>query len=403
MGRRRGQGEGSIYRRSDGRWEAKVELGRVGGKRVRKSFYGKTRREVQEKLTAFLSAQRQGIVVVDERTTLGEFLQSWLEAVRTRVRPKTYRSYEQIVRVHLLPTLGSIPLTKLQPHHVQRLVASRLELGLSPRTADYCRVVLRCALNDALRWGYVPRNVASLTDPARGEPNRPAPWTVEEARRFLEVVKGHRLEALFVLALTLGLRRGELLALRWDDIDLERGLLTVRAQLQDVRGLTLVPPKTRAGQRTLPLSAIAREALVRHQARQQAEREKAGPLWRETGFVFTTELGTPIYPRNLNRTFQGVLEKAGLRPIRFHDLRHTCATLLLSQEVHPRVVQELLGHSQIGVTLGTYTHVLPQHLADAARRLDELLDDHRDDQPGVTKRDQAGSTLRSRSVRTRPA
>jgi len=391
---RRGRGEGTIYRRADGRWEAKVDLGLVNGKRVRKSIYGRTRREVQEKLARAQADLRRGLPLVDERTTVSEFLSEWLDAVRHRLRPKTFRSYEQIVRVHLVPFLGAIPLAKLQPHHVQQLVASRLDLGLSPRTADYCRVVLRAALNDAVRWGIIARNVAQLADPPRQE--RPAiePWDIDEARRLLSVARHDRPGALFSVALALGLRQGEALGLTWDSIDLDRGTLAVTAQLQWISGEpTLVPPKSSASRRVLILPQILREALRIHRRRQIEERLAAGSLWQGNrwNLVFTTAIGTPLDPRNVRRVFRRLCQQAGVRPIRFHDLRHTCATLLLAQEVPPRVVQELLGHSQITLTLDTYTSVLPRHLGDAARRIDALLgDDHSDDQRGRTLADTSG-------------
>lgn len=391
---RRGRGEGSIYRREDGRWEAKIDLGRVNGKRVRKSIYGRTRREVQEKLARLQADRLRGLPIVDERTTVRDFLTQWLETVRGRLRPKTYRSYEQIVRVHLIPYLGSLPLAKLQPHHVQQLVASRLEHGLSPRTADYCRVVLRAALNDALKWGIVHRNVAALVDPPRQERRRFQAWDVDEARRFLEAARDDRLGALAAVALALGLRQGEALGLTWEQVDLERGLLRITHQLQWVDGVPqLVPPKSTSAVRVLRLPTLLVSALRRHRARQLEERLAAGVAWKGNpwGLVFTTAVGTPLDPKNVRSWFRRICQRAGVRPIRFHDLRHTCATLLLAQDIPPRVVQELLGHSQISLTLDTYTSVLPRHLGVAAQRIDALLgDDHSDDQTGRIVPDRNG-------------
>ena len=382
---RRGRGEGTIYKRADGRWEGRIELGYLDGKRVRKSVYGRTRREVQEKLARILANSQRGLPVFDERTTVGAFLAQWLDTVRNRVRPKTYRSYEQVVRVHLVPVLGTIPLTKLQPHHVHHLVASRLDRGLSPRTADYCRVVLRAALNDAIKWGLLARNVAALTDPPRQERRRSPVWDVEEARRFLAAVRGDRLEALYAGALALGLRQGEALGLTWEHVDLEHGLLRVTHQLQWIDGKPqLVEPKSISAVRVLRLPALLVEALRRHRTRQREERLAAGPAWRgnQWDLVFTTRIGTPLDPKYVRSLFRRACLRAGVRPIRFHDLRHTCATLLLAQDIPPRVVQELLGHSHITLTLDTYTRVLPRHLSAAAQWVDTILGDgHADDQP----------------------
>lgn len=391
---RRGKGEGSIYKRADGRWEGIINLGYMDGRRVRKSVYGRTRREVQEKLARILADSQRGLPVLDERTTVGAFLEQWLETVRNRVRPKTYRSYEQVVRVHLVPVLGTIPLVKLQPHHVHHLVSSRLDRGLSPRTADYCRVVLRAALNDALKWGLLARNVASLTDPPRQERRRFQIWDVEEARRFLEAVRGDRLEALYAVALALGLRQGEALGLTWANVDLEHGLLRVTHQLQWLDGIPqLVEPKSASAVRVLRLPALLVEALRRHRIRQREERLAAGPAWRGNAWdlVFTTQIGTPLDPKNVRHWFRRACLRAGVRPIRFHDLRHTCATLLLAQDIPPRIVQELLGHSQVTLTLDTYTSVLPRHLSAATQRIDTLLGDgHSDGQTEQPRADGSG-------------
>lgn len=386
---RRGRGEGTIYRRADGRWEAKVDLGFINGRRVRKSVYGRTRREVQEKLTALLANVQRGLPVLDERTTVGEFLTQWLTAIRTRLRPKTYRSYEQIVRLHLIPVIGTLPLVKLQPQHVQQLVSSRLQRGLSARTADYCRIVLRVALNDAVKWGIIARNVAALADPPQRDPVQHRAWSVDEARRFLAAVRGDRLEALYTVALALGLRQGELLGLTWDNVDLEHGLLRVTQQLQWIEGKpVLLPPKSAASRRVLRLPEVLRSALRRHRVRQHEERLAAGPAWvgNQWNLVFTTARGTPLDPKKVRSQFRAWCVRAGVRPIRFHDLRHTCATLLLAQDIPPRVVQELLGHAQVSLTLETYTAVLPRHLEAAAARMDALLgDDQGDDHTTQTR------------------
>lgn len=204
------------------------------------------------------------------------------------------------------------------------------------------------------------RNAARLVEPPKGERPDIHPLTVEEARRLL--------------AAALGLRQGELSGLRWEDVDLERGLLTVRHQLQRVAGRPeLHPPRSAKGRRTLPLPALVREALRQHRLRQKEERLRAGPAWTETGFVFTTTVGTPLEARTLLRNFHGLLARARLPRRRFHDLRHTAASLLLALGVDVRVLQEILGHSQIGITANTYAHVLPPLLLDAAGKLDTLF------------------------------
>ena len=394
---RRAPGEGTVRKRRDGRYEVRIWV-ESGGRRVRRSVYGRTRQEALRRAAELRRLAEQGIVVIDERTTVAEYLEQWLAAVATRVRPLTFRSYEQVVRNHLVPLLGSVPLVKLQPQHVQQAVQTRLAEGASPRSADYVRVVLRVALNDAVRWGLVARNAAALADPLRPEPRSLRVWDEGEVHRFLAVAAQHRLGALFTLALGLGLRLGELLGLRWEAVDLDAGVLRVTHQLQWIGGQpTLLPPKSAASQRTLVLPERVREELRRHRARQHAERLAAGPDWGDPGWglVFTTQRGTPLAPRNVVRLFHSLTRKAGVPPIRFHDLRHTCATLLLARGAQPRVVQELLGHSSISMTLGTYASVLPRQLDEVARLADAVLADPTSDPHAVRTGTDSGGQPRT--------
>lgn len=373
---RRGPNEGNIYLRADGRWVARVNLGYEAGRRRRKCFYGHTRREVQEKLTRALRELQQGLpIATDERQTVEEFLRRWLaDAVRPSVRPKTYTTYEGYVRRNLVPELGRIPLAKLGPQHVQTMLNQALATGLSPRSVNHIRAVLRRALNQAVRWSIVPRNVATLVDVPRVPRFEIRFFTPDEARHFLEVARGDRLEALYTLALAVGLRQGEALGLRWEDVDLERGVLNVRHSLQRIGGkLVLVEPKTRLSRRAIALPPFAVLALRQHRRRQVQDQLWAGPRWEEQGLVFTSSIGTPLDGSNVTHRLQRLLSKAGLPRQRFHDLRHSTATLLLAQEVPARVVMEILGHSQIGLTLNTYSHVIPSLQEEAARRMEELL------------------------------
>lgn len=373
---RRGPNEGNIYQRADGRWEARLHLGYEAGRRRRKSFYGHTRREVQEQLTRALRDVQEGLpVATDERQTVEDYLRRWLVgAVRPSVRPRTYTTYEMYARIHLIPELGRIPLVKLTPQHVQSLLNAKLTGGLAPRSVHHLRAILRRALNQALRWGLVPRNVASLVDPPRVPRYEVRPMTPEQARDFLDAVRGDRLEALYTVALALGLRQGEALGLRWDDIELDAGTLKVRHALQRVGGrLQLVEPKTRLSRRTIALPPIVVGALRAHRARQLQERLWAGSRWHEENYVFATGIGTALDGTNVTHRLQTLLVAAGLPRQRFHDLRHACASLLLAQGVHPRVVMETLGHSQISLTMNTYSHVIPALQREAADRMEEVL------------------------------
>ena len=307
---------------------------------------------------------------------MAEFLDQWLtEVVRPNVRPWTYKGYEVHVRLHLKPFIGHIRLDKLAPLHVQQLLNAKKSEGLSAKSIRYIRGTLRTALNQAVRWELLTRNPASLVDGPRIEHYEIRPFTPDEARAFLAAMRGDRLEALYSVALTMGLRQGEALGLCWKAIDLELGYLRVSHQLQRFDGETrLVEPKTARSRRTLALPASIVRSLKEHRERQRAEREAAGDKWTETGLVFTTPTGKPIDATRVSKDFHRHLDRAGLDQRRFHDLRHSCATLLLVQGVSPRVVMEVLGHSQISLTMNTYTHVLPELRRQAADRMDELLD-----------------------------
>lgn len=251
----------------------------------------------------------------------------------------------------------------------------KLKSGLSPRTVQYIHAVIRRALVQARKWQLVPHNVAKLVDPPRARRHEVVPLTPEQARAFLEAAKGERLEALYTVAEALGLRRSEALGLQWQDIDFEAETLRVRFSLQRIEGkLQLVEPKSAKSKRTIAMPKATIRALREHKKRQLEEKMLVGPEWHETGFVFTSIIGTPLEPDNIGRWFKPLLKKAGLPNIRFHDLRHTAASLLLVQGVQPRVVMETLGHSQIALTMNTYSHVMPVLIREAAARMDEILE-----------------------------
>lgn len=371
---RRGHNEGTIRHRSDGRWEARISL--ANGKR--KSLFGRTRRDVQDKLRTAQREIEAGLDLGAGRQTVGAFLDRWLvDVAKPSIRPKTYASYTQLVRLHLKPALGHHQLAKLSPHHVQMMMNAKSAAGLSPRTVQYLRAVLRRALGQALKWGLVTRNVATLVDPPRSQRPDVVPLSPLQARAFLTAAKGDRLEALYSVAIALGLRQGEALGLGWDDVDLDAGVLRVRYALQRIDGtLQLVEPKTKRSKRTIPMPPTIVAALRDHRVRQLEERLLAGSRWQDHAVVFPSSIGTPMDARNVVRRFHALLDKAGLPSMRFHDLRHTCASLLLAQHVPPRVVMETLGHSQIALTMDTYSHVMPVMQREAADLMEGLLTDH---------------------------
>jgi len=384
--RKRGNSEGSIYKMTDGRWRASVTVGwDAAGKQIRKIFTKPTCHEVQDELKKALRDQQLGIPIVSEKQTVEKFLDHWLDqVVKPSVRPKTLRTYSDIAKKHIAPAIGDIALGKLSPQRVREFLNAKLEAGLSPRTVKHLLVTLRGALETAVKDGQIPRNVAALVDPPRVPRREVQAFNPEQARAFLDAVKGNRLEAAFTTAVAVAMRQGEILGLQWKDVDLNSGLLTVRAALQRVnKKLVLVEPKSASGRRPIHLPAVCVNALLRHRAQQDGDREWAGSRWKETGYVFTTRVGTPMDARDLLRTYYAVTKPKAKKgqeapvpafpAIRFHDLRHSAATILLAQGVSPRYITELLGHSQVSFTMQTYAHVLPEVQRSVATKMDEIL------------------------------
>ena len=372
MAPRRGNREGSIFRRKDGLWQGAVTL--EDG--TRKYLYGGSREEIRRKVGAALHSIDVGTMSESHGITVADFLDQWLgEVVKPNVRPWTFKGYEVHVRLHLKPTIGKVKLDKLTPLHVHQLLNGKIAGGLSPKSVRYIRGTLRTALNQAVHWGLISRNAASLVASPRVEQYEIQPFTPDEARSFLAAIKGDRLEALYSVALTMGLRQGEALGLEWQDVDLELGYLRINKQLQRHDGtFQLVPTKTATSRRTLALPASIVQSLRDHRLRQADERRAGGPP-HSWDLVFTTDRGRPIDGTVVSHHFHDLLESAGLRQRRFHDLRHSCATLLLVQGVSPRVVMDVLGHSQIALTMNTYSHVIPELKRDAATRMEELIAD----------------------------
>ena len=345
--------------------------------RKRKTVYGRTRAEVAKKLNRALADSEDGHIFNDEGLRVGEYLESWLESsVRGNVSPRTYTNYRLQVRRPLAPALGRIKLKDLTPFKVQGLYRSKLDSGLSNASVRYTHAVLHRALKQAVKWSLVPRNVAEAVDAPRVRREEITPLSHTQSRAFLTAAGGDRFEALYVIALTCGLRQGELLGLKWSDVDLGAKTLRVNRQVQRQRdgdGLVFAEPKN-ASRRTVPLTATAVEALRRHGKRQAEERIRVGSLYEDAGLLFASETGTPLDAQNVvNRSFKPLLKRAGLPSIRFHDLRHTCATLLLAKGVHPKLVRSLLGHASIGITMDLYSHWAPAMGDQVAAAMEDVL------------------------------
>ena len=320
--------------------------------------------------------QSQGQRVDHDRQTLSQFLTNWLrDEVKPNRSPKTYDSYEETVRLHIIPDLGKKQLIKLSAPDVQRLLRRKEESGLSPRSVAYIRTVLRIALARAVKWDLAPRNVAALVDAPRVRQKERVTCSHEEAMVFRDHVESDRLGALFSVALAIGLRKGEALGLRWNDIDFEREELRVRNQLQRVKGqgLILREPKTERSRRRIKLPPQIVEALRAHKARQDRERLFAGDRWQETGHVFTTSIGTPIEPTNINKHFSRLVRESGLPHQTFHDQRHWCATMLLARGVPVQQVMDLLGHTLVATTVDMYRSQIEERRQQTADVVGSLL------------------------------
>jgi integrase len=379
---------GSIRKRGP-TWTVVVDVGRDPTTRKRRQISKggfKTRRDANRWLTHTLGQLDQGSYVTPTRQTISDHLIEWLPAIRSSLRPATYESYERNVRQHLIPTVGHIWLDQLSADRLSAVYADlhrsgRLDGagGLSPRSIRYLNTILGKALGDAVAEGKLARNVAQAPIVRRRLPRSAKPemstWSAAELAAFLDQLRGDPLHAPILLAATTGMRRGEVLGLRWRDTDLDAGRVAVRqtlAAVRDVDGdcgrhlLVFGEPKTAKGRRTVPLPAQTVAVLRAHRKAQAAERLKVGPDYADQDLVFAEPDGSPIHPDKFRKRFEVRIGRSGLPPIRFHDLRHTYATLALRAGVHPKVVAEVLGHANISITLDTYSHAIPAMQESAA-------------------------------------
>ncbi|MFF5714779.1 tyrosine-type recombinase/integrase [Streptomyces sp. NPDC012756] len=372
--KRNPNGAGTITQRSDGRYQAAVYVLQPDGTRARKFAYGKTWAECDAKRRALLDKVDNGVPVPTRSMKLSEWLPYWLDnIVKPRRKKTTAAKYEVHIRLYLVPMIGSKRLESLSVADVRRFLV-QLEKKTSAATAKESHRVLRTALTAACREELVSRNVATLVEPPTVAARELSPWSLDETLDFLAAARKDPLYAAFVLAIALGFRRGEAVGLRWENVDLDKREIRVRTQRQRVAGEVYEDdPKGRRRKQTLPLPAICVAPLRWQRLRQAAARERAGEKWTETGYVFTTRTGQPIEPRNLYRSFTRVAKNADLRVVRLHDARHGTATLLTAAGVPPRVVMEILGHSQIAVTMNVYTHVVQDTQREAVSHMDRLL------------------------------
>ena len=375
----RANGDGDVYPRKNKAGKTTSYRGAYFGPDGKRRYVsGKTKEEARKALREARAGADVGLVFDAGKLTVGEYLDRWLaDSVKDTVRQRTYERYESIVRVHIKPAIGRVKLKALTPAHARALYREKLDVGLSPRTVNYIHVTLHKALSQAVGDGLVQRNAAQVKAP-RPEKPEIKPLSPDQARKLVKVA--HEIEdryaALYVVALHTGLREGEMLGLRWDDLDLEATTptLQVRRTLSETRtGHKFELPKSGKG-RSVKLSRKAVEALRSHHARQAEEKLRLGSLWQDNGLVFPTTTGTTTSGTNLlGWHFKPLLKRAGLPAIRLHDLRHTCATILLMAGKHPKFVQEMFGHANISITLDTYSHVIEGMDGGLADAMDDAL------------------------------
>lgn len=369
---------GQIIKRGENVYMVRVYLGRKGKKRVyhNKTIHG-NKKDAERYLNKVLREKDTGTFVEPSRELMADYMNNWLDiAAKPRVREKTYQNYKDIVRLYIIPPLGDTKLSQITPEQIQGVYSMMTDRGLSPKTIRNTHGVLHNALMQAVDWGKLYRNPAELVNLPRQAKKEMQVLTKEEAIQFINTLANSRWEALFSLLITTGMRPGEALALKWRDIDFEGERVTVNRTLTSIgANWRLEEPKTARSRRTIPIPASVVKNLDKHKKKQAAEKLSAQEKeYEDHGFVFAGRTGNPLDKHNIvNRHFKPLLQKAGLPIIRLYDLRHTCATLLLTAGENPKVVSERLGHASITLTMDTYSHVLPDMQKAATEKLEVML------------------------------
>jgi integrase len=366
---KRGNGEGSVFKRGN-RWVAQVGTGKN-----RETKYFDTQKDANAWRHKMIEQRHQGLVFAGSKVSLSKFLDEWLVVAKTSVRPNTFQQYSQVVHQHINPVLGYIVLKDLRPDHVQSLYTNKLANGVSPSSTRMIHAVIHRALNHALKLGLVYRNVAdSVTRPkvVRKEMKTLNDYQV---RQLIQVAESEQMRLLLWVAVVTGLRQGELLGLKWSDLDWMSRRIQIQRQVQRRKGdgLVFCEPKSASGRRVIVLGKSTIDKMREYKNNQLKERILLGEKWQDNDLIFPSPIGTPLDPSNVLKAYKDCLKRADLPNLRFHDLRHSAATLMLQQGVNPKIVSERLGHSDISLTLNTYSHVLPPMQEEAAEKMDDLL------------------------------
>ena len=368
---RRGKGEGSVFEQANGTWRGKVTVGYDdAGKQRFKWVSGKTQAEALTKI-AEIKQQLTAGTFSETKLTVAQYLERWLNEKERDLKPSTFEEYEICVERYIIPRVGRVRLDKLTPMQVQTLIGEIRDASGAAR-ASKCRTLLYGAYKQAVRWQLVTRNPVEATDPVPETPREMTLWEPEQAARFLDVARAHRLYAFFYLGMSTGLRRGELLGVRW--VDIEENLLHVKQAFVKVGNqLVLSTPKTRKGFRTVALSPDVLEVLFLHRQRQEAERAVFSGVWRHPELVFTSEVGTPLNPSNLKRVRYALMDKADVPRIRLHDFRHLHASLAIRGGMDAKMLADRFGHARASFTLDRYTHLFESQRAQSAVSLLDFL------------------------------
>ena len=370
MAKKRGNNEGTVYKRKDGRWCAQVSL---SGKRITK--YAKTQRECHDWVREITNKIEHGMTFDATPLTLERYMQSWLTGKDLSIRQNTARNYRRYTEQDILPVIGKMRLQNIQPAHIRQMYLRMQAEGKGSRTIQLVHSTLHCALKQAVKERLIGYNPMDAVERPKVETKEFHIFTESQARTFLEATKGHPYEALFYLALTTGLRKGELLGLMWDDVDWEKGTLRVERQLQQAysSSAVLVPTKTKSGRRQIKLGKIGLAMLEAHRKRQEAQKILAGDSWKENGMIFTTGIGTYASQSKVSKKFKQILYENDLPDIRFHDLRHTSISLLLDMGTPINTVQRRAGHSKAIVTTDIYGHVMAHSQDAAAENIEQIV------------------------------
>lgn len=377
---------GHIIKRYQDSYTVVVNLGNdpaTGKRRQRWVTVKGTKKEAEKKLADLLHELDTGAYMRPDRTTLAEFLDRWVkDYARPNLAPRTVEGYETIIKQHLIPRLGKLPLMQLKPEHLQKYYSEMLKGGrcsekggLSAQTVRHHHTALHKAIQTAVEWGLLQRNVADAVRPPRVGPSEMSIWSEEEITRFLEAARATPYYALFYTAIFTGMRRSELLALRWQDVDFILSQIYINRSMHQIRDGSFIfrPPKTAKGRRTVAMPPSAILVLREHYEKQVQDHKMLGIQLKDEDLVFSELDGRPLRPNRITRAWPTLAKQIGIKVIRLHDARHTHASIMLKQGIHPKIVQERLGHANIAITLDTYSHVSPGLQAAAAKSFDEAF------------------------------